>query len=270
MKTYSSWVIVICLLLVHLSIQAQYRRRGETLQTPNGKSKSAGKKTNFTLAALHGRWQELTRTERNGLSPVGFNDSIQLYFLDSNKVLARNSSLTSMALRGEADIDDDNTLTVAADQYTIKSLNDKELVLDDNENYLHRLVKVDSFWYEKQGRVAMKKTDYSTPIQASLAKILGNWSVYRRQANPGAVSGKELLLENLQITSKTSETTATGQVGFYQGKNSQQLPCKIQLSGTSIKVTAGTNTWDFSIFQADGDNLVFGNNILRYFCKKEQ
>ena len=89
-----------------------------------------------------------------------------------------------MTMVGEADIDVDNTLTVAADEYTIKSFVDGVLTLDDNDKFIHRLKKVDMFWYETLGKVSSKQTDYSKPIKISVSNILANGLCTEDRQNP--------------------------------------------------------------------------------------
>lgn len=248
---------------------AQYKRRGETLQTNGSKTKSnSNKKADYKVSQFIGKWQEFDRRDRNTNETGFFNDSIQLVFSDSNKVKTRTSVITSMTMVGEADIDADNTLTVAADEYTIKSFVDGVITLDDNDKFIHRLKKVDMFWYETLGKVSSKQADYSTPIKTSVSNILGKWSVYRRQAKPGATSDNALLIKNLNILSKTGANTASGDVTFYQHETIQQLPCTITLNDTNIKIISNNGSWDLSVYQADANNFVFGSAELMYFSKK--
>lgn len=263
---YFLFFIIFCGLVNQTN--AQYKRRGETLQTHgNAKTNNSKKKADFTVNQLKGKWQEFARINRADSSAVTFNDSIQLNFTDSNKVRTRTSVVTSMTMDGEADIDTDNTLTVAADEYTIKSLKNNELVLDDNEKFIHHLKKVDTFWYETLGRLSFKQESLGKAIKVSISDIIGNWSVYRRQAKPGA-TGDVQLIKNLNITTKTGANTASGNITFYKDQNIQQLPCTIMLNETSIKVTAGANVWNLNTYQADANNFVFGNSDLMYFSKK--
>jgi hypothetical protein len=249
-----------------MQADAQYKRKGETLQT-RGNKNANGKKSIYSLAQLQGKWQEYDRKDRSNNTPVGFTDSIQMIFSDTNKVQTRTSIITSMNMKGEAEIDGDNTLTAAADEYTIKSLMNNELVLDDNDKFIHTLHKVDSFWYEKLGRLSAKTNDYSTPVKAAINDVLGKWSVYRRQAKPGATGSDVLLIKYLNIPSKKDEHTAVGDITFYQGQTELQLPCTVTLTGSSIKIIAASNKWELSVYQADAGNFVFGNSSLLYFSK---
>ncbi|MBS1949067.1 MAG: hypothetical protein JST47_14995 [Bacteroidetes bacterium] len=248
-------------------LRAQYKRRGEILQSRLNK-KSAPKKTaDFRLEQLLGKWQELERKKRIDSSAVSYNDSIQLKFSDSNKVMTRTSTLTSMAMVGEAQIDEDNVLTAAADEYTIKSVTTNYLVLDDNDQYLHYLKKVNNFWYETLGKSPVKQDIYDTPISVTINAILGKWFVYRRRAKPGAINDNVLLIKHLDIPDKLNEHTATGNVVFYNGQHTRQSACTVSLEGSKIKIAAGKNSWDFSVYQADTENFVFGNSTLLYFSK---
>jgi hypothetical protein len=264
-KYFLFFIIFFCLVT---QTNAQYKRRGETLQTHgNSKTSNSKKKADYTVSQLKGKWQEFARINRADSSAVTFNDSIQLNFTDSSKVRTRTSIVTSMTMDGEADIDNNNTLTVAADEYTIRSLKNNELVLDDNEKFIHHLKKVDTFWYETLGKISSKQENFSKAIKVSISDIVGNWSVYRRQAKPGT-NGNVQLIKSLNISAKTGANTASGNITFYKDQNIQQLPCTIILSETSIKVTAGANVWNLNTYQADANNFVFGSSDLMYFSKK--
>jgi hypothetical protein len=245
---------------------AQYKRRGETLQTRGNKS-AKPKKSDYIIAQFKGKWQEFERKNRSDSTDVPFNDSIQLKFLDSNKVQTRTSIVTSMTLDGEAEMGDNNLLTVAADEYTVKSFTNNLMVLDDNERFIHTLKKVDTFWYETLGKLSVKQDEFSTPITVGINSILGKWSVYRRRAKPGATGDNALLIKYLNIQAKADEHTAAGDITFYQGQSSQQSPCTVTLNGSDIKIVAGKNTWNLSVYQADANNFVFGSSSLLYFCK---
>jgi hypothetical protein len=260
------FLILVLLFSFIVQSNAQYKRRGETLQTRGNKSTKA-KKSDYTIAQLKGKWQEFERKDRSGNTVVPFNDSIQLKFSDSNKVQTRTSIITSMTLDGESEIGDGNVLTVAADEYTIKSLDSNSLVLDDNEKFIHTLKKVDSFWYETLGKLSVKQDEFSTPIIVGINNVLGKWSVYRRKAKPGATNDNTLLIKYLNISGKADEHNAAGDITFYQGQSAQQLPCTVMLNGSDIKIVAGKNTWSLSVYQADANNFVFGNSSLLYFCK---
>src|SRR5271154_3004877 len=147
--THAKYFLLLIILFCFLNqSNAQYKRRGETLQTNGSKTKSnSKKKADYTVSQFIGKWQEFDRRDRNTNETGFFNDSIQLIFSDSNKVRTRTSIITSMTMVGEAEIDADNTLTVAADEYTIKSFVDGVLTLDDNDKFIHHLKKVDMFWY---------------------------------------------------------------------------------------------------------------------------
>ncbi|HVM86616.1 MAG TPA: hypothetical protein VMT76_00410 [Puia sp.] len=246
---------------------AQYKRRGEILQSRLQKASTPQKKANYTLSQLQGRWQEFERKKRSDSSITLFKDSIQLKFNDSNKVMTRTSIITSMAMEGEAQIDDDNVLTAAADEYVIKSVSANEIVLDDNDLFIHRLKKVDHFWYETLGKTAITQNEYNNPVSAKINDVLGRWAVYRRRADPGTIAKDALLIKYLSIPNKINENTASGNIGFYNNQLTQEMPCTLLLNGSEIKITAGNYNWTFSVYQTDTGNFVFGNNNLMYFCK---
>jgi hypothetical protein len=261
-KYFSFIVLIFCV----TAANAQVHRKGVA---PIDKgSRINAKPADYSIAQLKGKWQEFKRVDYNG-NEVTFGDSLLLNFTDSSKVETRTSISNSMSMTGIASIDGDDNLTAAADSYTIKSFNNGELVLDDNSQYVHHFKKKDQFWYELLGKTSVKQDTYDTFVKASITAILGNWSVYKRQAKPGAITNDMQLIKYLNINSKTTDSTASGNVTFYQGQSSQQLPCTVSINGSDIKIVAAQNQWALSIFQADGSNFIFGNSNLLYFSKKD-
>lgn len=248
---------------------AQVKRKGVTPLQRGSRPNNSNKKADFTVEQFRGKWQEYERVDRDSNLVVPFTDSIQLAFGDSNQVRTRISVSNAVSMNGEAEIDDDNTLTVASDEYTVKSFAKNEMVLDDNEKYVHRLRRVDMFWYELLGKLSVKKDDYSNSVTVPISSVLGKWSVYRREAKPGAITGNMQLIRYLNILNKTNDSTATGDITFYQGQAAQQLSCTVSLSGGSIKIVAGQSSWNYLVKQADGINFIFGNDGILYFCKKD-
>ncbi len=154
MKT-KHFLLFVLLFSFIINANAQYKRKGEALQTHGKNSKS--KKADYTIEQFKGKWQEIERLDRKDSSPVSFQDSIQLIFSDSSKVRTKSSTNSPITMDGEAMIENDNLLTVAADEYTVKSLTTTDLVLDDNDKFIHRLKKVTQFWYETIGKDPAKK-----------------------------------------------------------------------------------------------------------------
>jgi hypothetical protein len=255
------------MLFSFIMVNAQVHRKG-VAPVQRGSATTDTKTPDYSVAQLMGKWQEFKRTDYHG-NVVGFTDSLQLNFTDTNKVETRTSISNSMSMTGVASIDGDNTLTAAADSYTIKEFGKNEMVLDDNDQYLHQFKKVDVYWYEMLGKESVKQDTYDSSVKTSITTILGKWSIYKRQAKPGAVTKDVQLIKYLDITSKTNDSSASGNVTFYQGQSSQQLPCTVSVSGSNIKIVAGSSKWDLSIFQADADNFIFGNSGLLYFSKKD-
>jgi hypothetical protein len=250
--------------IIFLQTEAQYKRKGENLQNARNHRIS---QASFSLAQLTGKWQETIRKNRNDSSKIKFNDSILLKFYDSNKVQTRTSIATSLTLNGESEIDGDNNLYVASDVYLIKSISATELVIDDKSKFIHILKKVDSFWYEKLGKLTVKQNEADAPIAVPSNNILGKWFVYRRQAKPGGIADSEQLIKYLNLPVRVDNARASGDVTFFRGPDTQNLTCTATLNKTEMKIVAGKITWKFFVYQADSTNLVFGDDHLKYFCK---
>ena len=257
-------MFVVVFLSVFFKTEAQYKRKGENLQNAR---KNRISQASFSLAQLKGKWQEIIRKNRNDSTRIKFTDSVLLKFYDSNKVQTRTSVATSLTLNGEAEIDGDNNLYVASDVYLIKSLTATELVIDDNSKFIHTLKKVDSFWCEKLGKLTVKQNEGDAPIAVQSNSILGKWFVYRRQAKPGGIKDSEQLIKYLNLPVRVDHVTASGDITFFRGPETQNLTCTATLNKTEIKIVAGKIIWKFFVYQADSTNLVFGDDHLKYFCK---
>ncbi len=230
------------------------------------KSKNAQQVAAFTLEQLTGKWQESVRTGRDTKNSVGIKDTLYLNFFEKNKVIAREGN--NPVAKGAAEIDADNTLTAAADEYTIISVNDKEMVLDDNDKYLHTFLKKDAFWFESAGKDSVRQETVASVVEIKPENIMGKWMVYKRNAKPGAVKSNVPIIRYLKVISKTDETTAAGFITFYKEDTTQELACKITFYKTGIMVDAEKNNWYLPVYKADGKELIFGNiELMLYYCK---
>ena len=256
------------LLFSFAKISAQAVHRKGVAPIDKSKPADSTKAADYTVSQLKGKWQEYKRTDYHG-NAIDFGDSLLLNFTGDDKVETKTSVSNSMSMVGIASIDGDNNLTVASDAYTIKAFGKNEMVLDDNDQYLHQFKKVDEFWYEMIENKPAAAAAQDTAVKVAIQNTLGNWSIYKRQAKPGAITNNMELIKYLNIKTKTTDSTAVGNITIYEGETSQQLPCTVSISGSTIKIIAGQNKWQLSVFQADANNFIFGNSGLMYFCKKE-
>jgi hypothetical protein len=260
---------VLLLILVTATIAAQRVKRKGVQPIDVSKNKRPGSKKTpaFTMEQLVGKWQEIARTDKSN-QPIDFTDTIYLNFTSTNKVTTREaSSMTSMT--GAASIEDPgNVLMAAADIYTILSVADSQLVLDNQENYLHLFKKTNQFFYETYGKLAVNPNVYKDPVSVSLADVKGRWMVYKKEAKPGTVNPPVNIIQYLKITDSTGENTATGEVTFYQTDQSTELPCTIKVTNAGIDITAGEYNWALFVYKADKKELVFGDAaVLLYYAK---
>ena len=83
----------------------------------------------YSLEQFAGKWQEVTRTDIKN-SPVGFKDTL-FYNFSGENVFSRDG--VNMSLKGDAAIEPGNVLVAAADVFTIRSMSNNKVVLDDGE-----------------------------------------------------------------------------------------------------------------------------------------
>ncbi len=242
------------------------KRKGVTPVHVSTKQKADSTKYQYKIEQFIGKWQEVKRVAGNNIS-IPISDTIYIWFRNHNKVETRDGNKTY--IKGEAAIDPPgNILVAAADIYTIISLTDEEMVLDDPDKIRHTLKKTNQFWYETLGKIPVEQETFSNPITPTIAAITGNWSVYRRQSKPGTVVPGTMLIKHLKITSATGNTTASGEVTCYSKEKSETLPCTIVINGSNIEIKAGNYNWSLPVYKASGKELVFGDKEkLLYYAK---
>jgi|GEM_PF-1404674 hypothetical protein len=255
------------------NINAQLHRRGVIPVSKGNADQTTTVGIPYTIDQFQGKWQEYKRTDHSN-NDVPFTDSLQLSFWDRDSAETQSSARAHFKMVGVAQSDDDNTLIVAGDAYTVRYVGKDKISLEDDDN-VHWFQKTDDFFIGANtagNNDADNKDEFSGPIQTSLNNIMGNWAVYKRDVKPGVVTDKIALIRYLNITNKTGDNTANAIVTIYtreyaDSSTTVQKPATVTLNGTNIKIVTDTNTWDLPIYQADANNFVFGTKSFRYYCK---
>lgn len=230
-------------------------------KTGRGKRKAAL----YTIGQFNGKWQETYRTD-NGNNLLDFTDTLYLHFTDTGKVITRNGMTSNM--KGDAAIEAPNVLLAAGDVYTVVSLTDSILVLDNQDGFLHTLKRTKQFHFENYGKATIKQDEFNSPVPVILQDVIGKWMVYRKLAKPGAINPPVNIITYLKITDSTGENTATGEITFYQTDRSIMLPCNIRVTNAGLDITAGEFSWQLFIYKADKKEMVFGDvGVLLYYSK---
>lgn len=215
----------------------------------------------YSLDQFTGRWQEIRRTDLKK-NQVGFKDTLFYNFSPKGEVFSYDG--VNMSMKGEAAIDPGNVLIAAADVFTILSMNNGQVVLDDGD-YLHTLVRKKQFWYETLPSNQVTEEKFNTPLAVSSSALSGRWKVYRRAAQPGSTD--KVLIRILDVKRIQNDNTATGEITFYKTEKLETLPCTITIDGSNLRISTEKNTWNISVYKADGKDLVFGDATLIYYCK---
>ena len=215
----------------------------------------------YSLGQFAGKWQEVSRTD-NKTSSIPFKDTL-FYNFSGENVFSRDG--VNMSLKGDAAIEPGNVLVAAADVFTIRSMTDNKVVLDDGD-YLHTLVRKKEFWYETLPTNYVAPEKYTTPVTVNASALLGKWKVYRREAKPGSENNR-ILIRILNVTGIKNDKSATGDLTFYQTEKLETLPFTIMLNGEKIHIATAKDSWNFSVYKADGKELIFGDASLMYYCK---
>jgi hypothetical protein len=261
--------IFCCFGLFSFAQQGQLVARGHRA-TPQTEEKPS---TLYNISQFYGRWQETKRTDANK-KQVAFTDTSLIHFNDDGTVETRKSTDDKMDMRmvQKASIDDENVLMTADQDYTALSVTTNAIVLRDQDDSVHYFKKVKIFTYEIADGYGGAKTTTATPeselSKISLSNIMGNWTVYKREAKPGFITPSSIVLKYLNLTTKVDSKTASGKATIYQGETSQEVPCTAIIHGKNIKIVTATVTYDLPVQVADGKEFDFGTADMMYFCKQ--
>jgi hypothetical protein len=226
----------------------------------------------YSLPQFYGRWQEVKRVTPNK-HQVSFFDTTLLHFTDDRMVEARKTTDDKMDIRmiEKASIDDQNYLMSADQDYIALSVSKDAIVLKDQDDSVHYFKKVNMFAYEAEANYKPAK-DHSAPEsdvdKVTLTNIMGNWTVYKRQAKPGFITSSSIVLKYLNLTKKVDKNTASGVATIYQGETSQEVACTAVIHGKNIKITTPNASFDLPVKVADGKEFDFGTTDMMYFCKQ--
>jgi hypothetical protein len=145
-----------------------------------------------------------------------------------------------------------------------------QIVLLDQDDTTHYFKKVKMFTYETAPDYVPAK-DPSVPktaIVISIGNLMGNWTVYKREAKPGYITATTIVLKYLNITKKIDVDNASGTATIYSGETSQEVPCTVMIHGKNIKIATANIIYDLPVKVADGKELDFGTTDMMYYCKQ--
>ena len=266
LKSLSAFVVLITMILSAEAQKMKVKRKGVTpmdvTKNTDEPKKLQDPPPTYSLRQFTGKWQEVSRVNSRTNSPVGFNDTLFYTFSGRGEVYSRDG--VNMSLMGEALVEPGNVLVAAADVFTIRSMNNHQVILDDGE-YLHTLVRKSNFWHETLPTNAVVPEKFVRPVSVSASALAGKWKVYRRAAQPGTTD--KVLIRILNVQEIKNDNTATGEIMFYKTEKLETLPCTITLNGEKMQISTEKNTWNVNVYKADGKDLVFGDASLMYYCK---
>ncbi|MBI3882969.1 MAG: hypothetical protein HY305_01795 [Sphingobacteriales bacterium] len=245
----------------------------------NRKNEKTAIASRFKLNQFEGKWQEVKRVNEHK-KELDFKDTALLYFTEAGTKVETSTTTEmkkkGMRLKGEVLLEEDDLLIVAADEYTIKSVGNDEMVLEGEDNNDHFFKKVEIFGTETIAKnvaaeeainAADKEKAAANKIVVNIHSLVGNWSVYKREAKPGVITASSMLIKYLDIKSKTSDSTLQGNITVFKSGKSEILPCAVALRGSDIHIEAGSKTFNLPVCLADGKELILGNSGLKYYLK---
>ncbi|MEJ7610707.1 MAG: hypothetical protein WKF88_05945 [Ferruginibacter sp.] len=261
MKLSTVYCISILLLFSVSAIAQKVIRKGmppmtKTVVRTNGAAM-------YDVRKLNGKWQEFARrTLKNENIP--FKDTL-LFSISNNKGFIKDNTSMNMTMRGDVSIEGPSTLIIGSDAFNILRQQGNMLFLKD-DTYIRSMKRVPRFYYETVGKDSIKLPEYNTTINAEMANLKGKWLVYRRQAEPGFITGKTELIKYVTISSG-SGMQGSGEITTYNGDNiAETHAAEFMLSPGRLTITSKKGTMVFNTYKANGKELIFGdlNGVLNY------
>ena len=132
-------IFLFCFMICTNILAQRVKRKGVEPIDISKTKKSDNKTPVFTINQLMGKWKEVGRIEKP-TSQIAFTDTLLLNFISSDSVTSKQGK--QVMYKGSAEIAaPGNVLLVAGDVYTVLSIAADKIVLDNQENFIHTLIK---------------------------------------------------------------------------------------------------------------------------------
>ena len=267
MNNKSVLIVVFLTLITGISFSQRVKRNGvEPMDVSKNKRTQNLNSSRFQISQLNGKWQETSRSTKNNI-PVKILDTVYLNFTGNSKVITRDGNNANII--GVAVIESGNVLLAASDIYTIVSVTDSVIILDNQENLLHSFKKTAAFYFESFGKLSVTQEEFTEPVSVTNSAIIGNWSIYKRVAKPGTINPPVNIIITLKITEAINEDKAMGEITFYQTDKSETLPCSIKITNIGIEIISGQNVWSLLTYKITEKEFVFGDAaMMLYYARR--
>ncbi|MEO5943703.1 MAG: hypothetical protein ABIP30_11770 [Ferruginibacter sp.] len=264
MKGKHLFLVITCIFVTQALFAQRVKRKGTTPLELNKNTTSS--KNIYTLAQVQGKWQEFNRTFIATNEKAVFLDSLMIAINKSNAEVKEGMS---MNMKGEAAIEDRNSLYVAGDRYSIVSVSDSQLVLNDGE-FFKTMKQVPQFYLETVGKDSVVLAEYTVPKNVLMTDILGTWTVYKKEAKPGIINKDTYLVNTISVLKNSNQNLATGEIIMGQDNAQQKYPCTFILKDSTLQVLVDNKTLSFNTYKATDGEFVFGNKteVLNYAKRK--
>ncbi|MCP9752956.1 hypothetical protein [Ferruginibacter sp. HRS2-29] len=265
MKGLSVFILTMAVFATTVSAQRVMRKGTRPQQlTPKGSDPDAVKtgKNIFSLSQVQGKWQEAARRNLGSSEKLSYTDTLMIH-ISNDKAEVREGM--SMNMKGDAAVEEGDNLSVAADVYIIRKIENDQMLLDDGE-YLRTMQKVQTYYLETVGKDSIKHAGYKLPQTVLTDNLYGKWIVYRREAKPGAINSQTELVKSITILKGNAGSASKGEIVIYSKDLSEKLDCFVTLKDDNMEVVTKNKSWNFKTYLADNNEFVFGQaeEVMNY------
>lgn len=259
--SYSSFLFIICL-FTNQHIKAQYKRQGSRPVVVN--KQPATPQPNYKIEQFMGKWQEISRTGKQKSKAI-ITDTLLIQVTHPDKVETREG--TKNIIKGNISIEPGDILIVAADIYKIISATEKQIVLDDQEGFIHTFAKTELFTYETFGKNTVTTEQYDKPVSVTMEQIQGKWFVYKKEAKPGVIAQETWLIKEIKINPATEQTSA-GEITLYNYSKTETRPCTVSIKNNMVIISTEGHEWKYMVYKISATEWIFGNHDELMFHAK--
>lgn len=208
---------------------------------------------------IAGKWQEQSRSTKKGAGKE-FTDTLRLEIRADGFMMIRHTD--GPTLTGQAELNG-KKITLQDQTITILDTTGGHLVLGDKDgNHVYRkLPEFTSAPVKKQVPGLEEGVKDLSP-----AKLIGNWSVYKK-TDPG-YKGSTFYLKRLIIAAATSKDTYSGEATYNNNDSVYNKTVIIRISGEDALEISGEEGIRARVMKSDGDELILQFGTIHYFLKQ--
>lgn len=219
----------------------------------------------YTAENFYGNWQEMSRKNTEGNTPLNIAPGDTVYLRMAKDLAMYRPGTLYLPMTGSMDTKGNN-LNVAYNDFKVLLLTNNAMVLSNYEKKTMTFVKINKpFYWEIDHGVKPVKIINLTP-----ASLIKSW--YAIRISPGKAAQQVNAITSFVIADINADSSYTGNISFgkWDDKNVKTEPCIFNFTSSKLNIKSSSFSWDGNINEANGDTIIFAQQGVIYFFKKQE